>query len=107
MKPISLLVLSSLCASVFAEEIDRSCDSNGRIYEATMTHGGHDRQYILYRPSDLPSNAPLVFMLHGLSGTAAGTMKYTGLNELADRNQFAVVYPQGMKLKDVTDADAD
>lgn len=100
-------MLSSLCTSLFANEIEKSCSSDHGIYEATMAHAGRDRQYILYRPNDLPSAAPLVFMLHGLSGTAASVMNYTGLNKLADNNQFAVVYPQGLKLKDVTDAEAD
>lgn len=61
----------------------------------TYTHGGLTRDYILYLPNNLPADAPLVFMLHGYSGSASGIMGYCGMNKLANENKFAVCYPQG------------
>ena len=61
------------------------------------THDGIERDYILYLPNNLPDDAPLVFMLHGYSGSAYSMMNYCGMNEVADINKFAVCYPRGTK----------
>ncbi len=55
-----------------------------------------DREYILYLPVNLKNDAPLVFVFHGYSGNAKGTMKSFGMNKLADKHGFAVCYPQGL-----------
>lgn len=46
-----------------------------------------------YVPANLPSNAPLVVVMHGCTQTAAA-MESAGWNALADEYGFAVVYPQ-------------
>jgi len=46
-----------------------------------------------YVPAGLPSHAPLVVVLHGCTQTAAA-MEVAGWNALADRDGFAVLYPQ-------------
>jgi len=58
-------------------------------------HNGLNREYIYYSPNNLPSNAPLVFVAHAFSGSAQGIMSYSGMNNIADQNGFAVCYPQG------------
>ena len=63
----------------------------------TIRFENYKREYILYLPKNLPPDAPLVFVFHGYTGTAAGTMKSFGLNKVADKNGFAVCYPQGLK----------
>jgi polyhydroxybutyrate depolymerase len=66
-----------------------------------FSHDGLQRQYLLYSPS-LKSNRsgkrPLVFVLHGGGGTNTGMVRLTKkrFNELADRDGFFVVYPQGI-----------
>ncbi|MDB4358295.1 prolyl oligopeptidase family serine peptidase [bacterium] len=61
-----------------------------------FNHGEVDRRYLIYRPKDLPDNAPLVFFLHGYRGDARGYMEL-GMNRVAETNGFAVCYPQGEK----------
>jgi polyhydroxybutyrate depolymerase len=61
----------------------------------TFEHGGMEREYNLYLPAGLTSDAPLVFVLHGYTSSADIIMSYCGMNETADANGFAVVYPQG------------
>ena len=46
-----------------------------------------------YVPAGLPSNAPLVVVLHGCTQTASA-MEAAGWNALADQYHFAVLYPQ-------------
>jgi polyhydroxybutyrate depolymerase len=57
------------------------------------------REYIIYLPKNLPKNAPLVFVFHGYTDNAKNVMTYFGMNEIADKNGFAVCYPQGWKDK--------
>jgi poly(hydroxyalkanoate) depolymerase family esterase len=46
-----------------------------------------------YVPANLPAGRPLVVVMHGCTQTAA-SMEVAGWNALADKYQFAVVYPQ-------------
>lgn len=62
----------------------------------TYNHAGTTRSYILYLPAGLPADAPLIFVLHGYTGTANGMMTSSDFNTVADANNFAVVYPQGL-----------
>jgi len=55
------------------------------------------RQYYLHLPNELESvdGYPLVFVLHGFGGNANGMIEYSQMNEVANANGFAVVYPNG------------
>ena len=61
----------------------------------TFDHNGETREYKLYKPANVPDNAPLVFVLHGYGGNNQGMVKF-GMNVLADGNEFVVCYPQGL-----------
>ncbi len=63
----------------------------------SFDHAGMTREYLLYRPADLPPQAPLVFVLHGYTDNAAKTRTFSHMDAIADRYGFAVVYPQGTK----------
>ena len=60
-----------------------------------LVFGGLTRSFRLYRPAAAPDGAPLVFALHGYGGNAAGFQGWIGLDAIADREGFVVVYPQG------------
>ena len=62
----------------------------------TISVGGHDRTYRLYKPKGLPASAPLVVMLHGGFGSGAQAEKSYGWDELADSSKFVVAYPDGL-----------
>ncbi|MEM7363579.1 MAG: PHB depolymerase family esterase [Pseudomonadota bacterium] len=58
-----------------------------------IQHDGLQRTYKLYCPQNLPPNAPMVFVLHGM--TSNSTWSYqAGFNDLADEHGFLAVYPQ-------------
>lgn len=63
--------------------------------QKTFVSAGHERIYYLYLPENLPEKAPLVMVLHGYGGSAKEMIEYSGMNAVADRNSFAVCYPQG------------
>lgn len=66
--------------------------------DATIDLNGTSRSYTYYVPANLPANqaVPLVFVLHGTTQTGNGIMDISNFNELADANQFVVVYPDGV-----------
>jgi len=85
MKPIaSLVIFFAFCLSGFSQ-----------LTELNYTHDGVERSYFLYLPEDISPGAPLVFVLHGYTSTAAGIIEDYGMNDVADANGFAVCYPQG------------
>jgi polyhydroxybutyrate depolymerase len=62
----------------------------------TMAFGGLDRTYRVYRPAGLASAAPLVVMLHGVSGSGEQAENSYGWDPLADSAKFVVAYPDGV-----------
>ncbi|MGB0522271.1 MAG: PHB depolymerase family esterase [Flammeovirgaceae bacterium] len=47
-----------------------------------------------YVPSGVPSNAPLLVVMHGCTQDANGYANESGWNDLADEHKFYVVYPE-------------
>jgi polyhydroxybutyrate depolymerase len=58
--------------------------------------GGHDRSYRLYLPAGLPASAPLVVVMHGVSGSARQVERAYGWDKLAQTGKFIVAYPDGL-----------
>lgn len=72
---------------------------SGVLTRGAIESGGAMRSYFYYAPIDLPPGAPLVLVLHGSGGSGAQIRKGSGygFDRLADRNQFAVVYPDAFE----------
>ena len=62
----------------------------------TMAFGGLDRTYRVYQPAGLAAAAPLVVMLHGVSGSDQQAENSYGWDPLADSAKFVVAYPDGV-----------
>jgi polyhydroxybutyrate depolymerase len=86
----SLLIFSSCLKKDDVVSPDTSTVEN-----LTFQHNGLIREYILYKPGNLPENPSLVFVLHGYSGDANSVMHFYGMNDVADVNKFVVCYPLG------------
>ncbi len=67
---------------------------SGFFKDLTFEHDGQMREYMLYLPANLTTDVPLVFVLHGYTGSAQNAVAY-GMNEVADEHGFAVCYPSG------------
>ena len=67
------------------------------IYDSIF-HDGVYRQYIAYIPSIYqPSQpTPLLFNLHGRTGTAYTTMWHADFRPIADTANFIIIHPQGL-----------
>jgi polyhydroxybutyrate depolymerase len=64
-------------------------------YTIQDTIGNLERTYRIYIP-DSAEPMPLVIVLHGAGGTGAWIESFSGFNDLADEEKFAVVYPNGI-----------
>jgi polyhydroxybutyrate depolymerase len=62
----------------------------------TMAFGGLNRSYRVYHPAGLPAAAPLVVMLHGVTGSGKQAENFYGWDSLADSAKFVVAYPDGI-----------
>lgn len=71
-----------------------NADQNN-ITKQILIHNGVEREYIIYIPENLPLNASLVVVAHGYTSSADNIMSYSGMNKVADKEKFLVVYPQG------------
>jgi poly(hydroxyalkanoate) depolymerase family esterase len=72
----------------------------GAAPRGALTHhsftqpGGLTRGYLQYVPAGLRPGRPVVVFLHGCNQTAAQAVVATRFNALADKEKFAVVYPE-------------
>jgi len=64
--------------------------------EGTLTVGGQQRTYRLYRPAGLSSAVPLVMVLHGAAGSGRQAEAAYGWDAEADSGKFLVAYPDGV-----------
>jgi polyhydroxybutyrate depolymerase len=56
---------------------------------------GSQRNFVFFTPGKVNSPMPLVIALHANGGTSKGFEKYTGFSDLAAKEKFMVMYPQG------------
>lgn len=75
-------------------------DDGSCIFDTEFVINDTIRTYIYYEPENIYPGAPLLFALHGWTGSAQAIMEYSGLNALADEHGFAVCYPQGLLDED-------
>lgn len=61
-----------------------------------MQFGGKARNYVLHLPPGGGSRLPLMFILHGFGGNAAGMQSMVKMDAIADREKFVVAYPNAV-----------
>ena len=67
----------------------------GKYVDIKLKVDGRERTGVLFLPTGLRANAPIVTCVHGYGGTA--NPKHFDLDPVAEREGFAVLYPQGLK----------
>ncbi len=91
MKILSLLLLLSL---VFCESATSLAQQD---IIGTLMHNGQQRNYRLHLPPNFGDLRPLVLNMHGFTSNAEQQEGYSGMNAVADREGFAVCYPNGIQ----------
>ena len=87
MKLLLITLVSTLGFSAFTQQ----------TINATITHEGMQRDYILYVPAiyDGTTNVPLLFNFHGYTSNAQQQMFYGDFRPIADTANFIIAHPQG------------
>ncbi len=95
MKKLFLLAFFIFCfwGAAFAQN---DCADKGTLSSYTLKYDGIEYDYYLYKPHNLPEDAPLVVVFHGYGANASQATAF-GMNPVADKNGFAVCYPCGPK----------
>jgi poly(hydroxyalkanoate) depolymerase family esterase len=71
--------------------------AQGQTVNLNYKVAGVDRQTILYAPSGLGANPPLVYVIHGFNMSGQQEVQLTQMNKVADTAKFVVVYPNALK----------
>jgi polyhydroxybutyrate depolymerase len=73
-------------------------DRSDFTFPRARSAGGRSRSWIVYAPSiyDASRPTPVVVLLHGRPSNGAGMAFLTGMNSVAENNNFIVVYPDGI-----------
>ena len=95
---LAALALAALCggaAALGADPVPRFPASGD--FDLTLQVGSRARTFLVHLPPSFVERGPLPVLLafHGGGGSAQGFQKYAGLDAVADREGFAVVYPDG------------
>ncbi len=93
------LVLLTAYAYFLYAPLPKRPPLHGQTKSQTMRIGTRVRHYIEYVPAGLPPGAPLMIVLHGrlMNGSMMREMTGYEFDQAADREHFAVLYPDGYR----------
>ena len=92
---VCLLAQLLLVPGVYAAGKKDSAKNMEGVQDHVFMQGKIKRTYKLHVPEKRAENAPLLFVLHGMTMTSDWAYG-RGFNELADQHGFVVVYPQSL-----------
>ena len=90
MKHRLLLFLTLLCGVL------SGANAQDKAVSEYISVNGTQRNMLVYAPTDLPENAPLLISLHGLNQDAAYQQGMANWESIAKEEKFVVVYPNGI-----------
>src|ERR1035437_10160373 len=83
--------------------------TTGLKAQESLQVGTTTRQMIVYAPTGIKQNSPLIITMHGMNQTMVNQRDQTSFQSVADANGFVLVYPQGLnntwQLSGTTDTD--
>lgn len=100
-----LLAVASTASASQAARPSRGCSrqtvATGPKLERTIDIGGVTRKYILHVPANAKPRQPVPLLLdfHGWGHSAVGVWNVSGFKELAERDGFITVYPDGLPVR--------
>jgi polyhydroxybutyrate depolymerase len=105
MKSNMKLVFNLLTISIFLFSCKKeegptlSVDKPSEQKTISITFGGVARNFIVYLPSGYNNSGkmPLIFAIHGGSGTPEGMINIANFKPIADRDKVVLVYPEGVQ----------
>lgn len=98
--PIKFLLISILLPSCLEQDsLTQTADKPSEQKTITIAVDGNPRSFLLYLPMgyNKAGKMPLIFALHGGSGTPEGMIKLVDFKSIADRDKVVLVYPAGIQ----------
>ena len=94
---LSMIIIS--CKSEDSAQVDEDGIITG-LQTKTFSHDNVNRNYLIYIPDSYDSEIdyPLMFLFHGFGGIANQFINSADMRDLAESQNFIVVYPQGLDL---------
>ena len=90
MKNRLIIIFTLLCGVLFrVNALDKAISED-------LSVGGTQRNMLVYAPSNLPKNAPLLISMHGMNQDAPYQQGMANWEAIAKREKFVVVYPNGI-----------
>ena len=101
-RTLIFLFILSLFQAGCATSLPKDHVEGGKTYKnaVDLRINGFRRTYLVHIPSGYKPETPLplVVVIHGAFDTADGMEKFTRFSQLADREGFMVLYPNGMGI---------
>lgn len=99
---VAVLLIFSMALQACVASFKTGHAQGPKTYKILLSERFDDyrRSYLLHIPEGYaPETArPLVVVIHGAFDTAKGMEKVSGFRQLADRENFAVLYPEGIGI---------
>lgn len=99
---IGIIIVLALLYSGCTTSLPKNNPAGPKTYKNAMDIRimGARRTYLVHIPPeyDPGEQLPLVVVIHGAFDTAGGMEKFSGFSDLADRERFIVMYPNGMGI---------
>ncbi|PHS66900.1 MAG: hypothetical protein COB12_05575 [Flavobacterium sp.] len=97
MKNIILIIIFSFIV-LSCNKTDDTIEGSEKTNE-TISVNGRQREYIQFLPEGYEdeNNMPIVFVLHGGTGSPEGMLDYVDYRALANSNKFVLIYPKGIQ----------
>ena len=90
MKNRLIIIFTLLCGVLFR------VNAQDKAISEDLSVGGTQRNMLVYAPSNLPKNAPLLISMHGMNQDAPYQQGMANWEAIAKREKFVVVYPNGI-----------
>ena len=101
MKKLIILILITVIFSCQNEQVNETSDDiTTGLQTKTFFHDNLEREYLIHIPNNLDLNLkyPIIFNFHGYGGTSDQFMINADMRNLAENENFIVIYPQGSSL---------
>ena len=105
MSVVSAILTASVAQAAVAPRPSPGCSAatvaHGRPLDRTITVNGAERHYLLDVPDSVHAGtpAPVLLDFHGLGHSAAGVWQVSGFKDIAARDGFITVYPDGLPVQ--------
>ena len=102
---MTISIRNDIGPSPACRRANRASPVAGEVVARTLTSNGIERCYQLYTPPLTDSPRPLIIMLHGLASNSKTSLIVGQWNQIAERENLIIAYPEGTLVPQRWNAD--